>query len=387
MIQRITEELYFDDGSRRYHKAPGEPEKVIGEAGKWYVFELCCKREQMGEIPVDQCWMELVSVYGQRNRTARNREVIIAYFWALCMKNLTVLEDDVQESYILARLLPHVRSHGSRRVLADAILTDPNRVGINKRDLIKQLDTDLARHHYKEMELGEFRDATAKVLEMPIYDQDVWNEYHKYADEILGEGRQALQRHGTDGIAVPLERWQQWMKSVGRHRGREDEKRALDILSYECRAALHRCYSAVWCDLLLHLADKYSMSEESIRFHRLWHLDQCQKSNSPEAYFHLFHGHIFALHPGSGLFMQTKTGCELIGQWLANPESRPAFQRLLHGLCLAMGDYARRSDLASTLRTKDAAFVTGYNLEEEEASQVKKSKHRRLPGVRDDFDN
>jgi hypothetical protein len=128
------------------------------------------------------------------------------------------------------------------------------------------------------------------------------------------------------------------------------------------------------------------MTAESIAFHRLWHLDQCQESDRCDAYFHLFHGHVFALHPGTGMFMQTKTGSEMIGEWLAAPESTTSFGRLLYGLCTAMADYARRSDVASTLRSKEAGFATGYDLEAEEESRVSKTKHRRLPGVRSDSD-
>ena len=86
------------------------------------------------------------------------------------------------------------------------------------------------------------------------------------------------------------------------------------------------------------------------------------------------------------MFVQTKTGSELIGQWLMAPESKAAFGRLLYGLCVAMADYARRNDLASMLRSKEAGFITGYDLEVEEARQVSKTQHRRLPGVREDVD-
>ena len=91
--------------------------------------------------------------------------------------------------------------------------------------------------------------------------------------------------------------------------------------------------------------------------------------------------------PGTGLFVQMKTGSELIGQWLAEPQSKATFHRLLYGLCTAMADYARRSDLASTLRSKDANFVTGHDLAAEEASQVHKTKQRRLPGARPEADD
>ncbi len=386
MSVRFTEELFLDDGCRRFHQVPGQPGKLVVEGGKWYSFELCRKRAQMGEVSIDQWWMDIASVYGQRNRVARNRDVMIAYFWGLCVKNLTVFDDGVQESYILARLLPHVRGYGSRRVLADAVLTLPGRIGTKKQDLIEQLDTELDKHRSEEMDIVKFRDETAKTLGPADYEEAIWDRYRKFQEELLGEGKQALQRLGPDGIQIPLQRWQDWMRSIGRHRGHEEEKLVLDILSYECRAALHRCYSAAWCDLLPHLIQKYSLTAASTRFHTLWHLDQCQESNSAEAYFHLFHGHVFALHPATGIFVQTRTGSELIGEWLAAPESSTAFGRLLYGLFIATADYARRSDFTRTLRSKDATFVTGFDLESEEEEQSSKTRHRRLPGVRPDSD-
>ena len=182
----------------------------------------------------------------------------------------------MQESYILARYFPSA-GHGSRRVLADAILTDPRRLGIKKQDLIKQLDAELAKHRDKEMEIVEFRDATGKFLGPAEYDEAVWDRYRKFAQKSFWgrDGRRCSVRVRM-AFKCLCSDGRSGCRSIGRHRGHEEEKLVLDILSYECRAALHRCYSAVWCDLLPHLANKYSMTDESVTFHRFWHLDQCQ---------------------------------------------------------------------------------------------------------------
>ena len=192
MVDVSTERLFLDDGQRRFREVPGEPGKWIVDAGMHYSFELCRKRTDMGGIPIDQWWMNVASVYGRGNR-ARNRDVIIAYFWSLCIKNVTILEDGVQDSYILARLLPYVRGHGSRRVLLDAILTEPGRLEIKKQDLIKQLDEELDKHRGTEMEIVEFRDTTGKFPGPAEYSDTVWGRYRTFADELLGEGRQAIQ--------------------------------------------------------------------------------------------------------------------------------------------------------------------------------------------------
>jgi len=142
------------------------------------------------------------------------------------------------------------------------------------------------------------------------------------------------------------------MKSIGRRNGHAVEKQVLDVLSFEARAAFHQCYSAVWCDLLPHLARKYDMDEKSQTFHRFWHLQQREPSDDPKHDFYLFHGHMFALHSAAGDFVSTKTGAELMGQWLTEGGDGPAFRRLLHGLLVAMHDYARRMQLQSILRKK-----------------------------------
>jgi hypothetical protein len=161
----------------------------------------------------------------------------------------------------------------------------------------------------------------------------------------------------------------------------------IDILSLECRAALNRCYLAVWCLLLPHLANRYQLSEESIAFHRFWHLDQCQPTNDHGGLFHLFHGHTFALHPGAGLLLLTKTGSELMGQWLTKPVAGHAFERLLHAMCTAMGKYSEFANAIKILHKKDSASVTDWNLETAIADEEHRSHRRCLRGVRDDFDD
>ena len=43
-------------------------------------------------------------------------------------------------------------------------------------------------------------------------------------------------------------------------------KTAMNILSYEARAAVHRCYSCVWSDLIPALARQYNLSAATVRF-------------------------------------------------------------------------------------------------------------------------
>ncbi len=95
----------------------------VGEQG--FTFRLCRKAEPLGPVKVDHWWMRTTELYGQRTQRRRqggNHAAVTAAFWALCRQGDGPLERDVQESYLLARLLPDVRSQGSRRVVADACL-------------------------------------------------------------------------------------------------------------------------------------------------------------------------------------------------------------------------------------------------------------------------
>ena len=234
------------------------------------------------------------------------------------------------------------------------------------------------------MDIKKFRDVTATVLGPPQYDANVQDAYKRMAEPLLARGRDALGRWGEVGVEAPLQEWRHCMGSIGRHRGHETEKKVLDIISFETRAALHRCYSATWCELLPHLAKKYNMTPESQAFHRLWHLDQCLPTDDPDVRFHLFHGHVFGLHPASGLFATTSTGAELIGDWLQDPKSEGPFQRLLHGISIATASYAGWRETCATLRTRDAALVTNVDVEALAGARASQSDRRRLRPVQDD---
>ncbi len=351
MIKNITEELVVDTESGGVIILD-QPDRC---AARRFQFDLCQKRTVLGDVNIDQFWMHQHGLYGERNQESRNRRAIIDYFWALCMRHGTILEQAVRESYLLAELLPYARSNGSRRVFADATLTRPEHMGERNEEVVAELERLLQASRDKELSKIAFRDHTANLLGPPEYEPQVWERYGQFCRELFEDASQALLRADREAVSIVVGRWAEKMRTIGRRGGHELEKEVLDIMSYECRAALHRAYSAVWCGLLPHLADKYEISGESLAFHRFWHLDQCEESNQPdEAYFHLFHGHIFALHPACGAFMLTRTGPELVGEWLKDLESETTFPRLLHGLFVAMHHYAGRNQVYAFLRKKES---------------------------------
>jgi hypothetical protein len=327
--------------------------------------------------------MKISTVYGQRNRSAANQSAMIECWWAFCWKYATVLEEAVQESFILAHLLPYARGNGSRRVLADAIPTRSKKLEADKATVAAELEQYLQGSRDEEFDLQAFRDATANAIGPPIYGDEVWQCYKRLAQDLLGQGCEALQHDWRKGLEVALKIWKDWMKSIGRRRGHEVEKDVLDILSYECRAALHRCYSHVWDHLSFYLAKKHGLTTESVMFHRFWHLDQQMQSNLGEkANFHLFHGHVFALHPAGGNFMLTESGQQLMGQWLSDPRSAATYQRLLHGLAVAVHQYAVRNGVYAELRKKQPQSFGGLELQGIEQQELVRKQRRRVTARR-----
>lgn len=377
-MQRITEEFYFDDETRLFRFHPAKKNGYVMEAGRYFSFEFCRKSTDFGGTPVDQFWLALDSIYGRRGVQPRNYEVLIELYWAQCMQALTVFDDDTVDSFILAKLLPYFRRHGSRRIFDDAILTSSRRPGERKYDLVRQLDLQLATSRHGTLDLETFHRKTNALLGRPDLSAEAEACYHELAEELLEEGRAAIGRWGPkDGIQASISKLEHWMRTFARRSGHEDRKLALDMLSYEARAAVHRCYSSVWYLVLDRLTQKYELDEASVQFHRLMHFDIQLPSNVPGARFHLFHGHVFGLHPGLSVFLRTRTGGELIGDYLrGNGGDRP-LRQLLNGFCTALADYYVRSDEIAAARKRSSRDLKFEDLEEVAADQTKGRGRRR----------
>lgn len=358
MARKTTEELYLYDGRRRMTQHVAVPNSILLEGGFHYSFELHRKLANFGDIPVEQFWMHQNSLYGREGTNPRNYDVTIEYYRALCRQAGTDSDDEVLDSYILAKMLPYVRRNGSRRVFNDSILTSPQHVGERSSDLIAELETQLqsGSSRGEGLDLVSFQRRTIDLLGHPEFSEAVQEQYRILTAELLGRGRRAVRMFGKSGLTTPIATIRRWKGTFARRRGNEERKLALDALCYECRAAMHRCYSATWFQLLTHLERKYDLDHATVQFHRLMHFDQMFPSDRPDARFHLFHGHIFALHPGLGLFMQTPTGRRLIGDYLRTDEDGP-FRRLLYGFWLALIDYDSRSERYRFARSQQGQTV------------------------------
>lgn len=337
-----------------------------------FSLELCRKPALFDDVNVDQFWMPTSSVYGQAKRRSQNYESIVDLFWSVCVAAGDI-EDDVCDSFILAKLLPLARSKGSRRVFYDSKL---RLVGKRLHSAIAELDEQLAGCRDVECNVEQFHRGTAIALGSQEWAQAIRDKYIQMTGELFSESREALRRCGNDNPGSALRQWQKWMNSLGRHKGHEMEKLILDVLSYECRAAIHRCYSATWCLLLPFLTTEYELSPESQVFHQLWHLDLCSRPDGEAARFHLFHGHVFALHPAIAMFVVTKTGSTLLGAYLRNPKDQHAYGRLLNGIMLAANAYAiERASIADSRRkTPKSASI---DLESLSQKRIRRDRRRR----------
>ena len=356
----------------------------LARLGTRFPFELCRKQTQLGELPIDQWWMRKRGLYGERGEDSPNRQAVVDLYWALCLIDGSAMTDrGPQESYILATLLPHARSGGSRRVFADASLTrDDENEDLDRVQIVAQLESMLKTSKTEGIDVLQFYGQTGNVLGPPEYGEQVWNCYREYAEELLGDTCSVLYRSETDGLQLALDRWREKLSKIGRRSGHAMEKSVLDILSYECRAAFHRCYSAVWLRLLEQLAAEHNLSDESVLFHRLWHLDQVIPSNeTADANIHMFHGHVFGLHPAAGDFICTRTGSELTGEMLLAPSDTKTHERFLHGMLIAIYDYARRNQVCKELRKKEPDLAPDIGAIE--GQQVQRRSGRRPSGRRD----
>ena len=315
---------------------------VMMEAGQQYrsthSFDLLRQPLDLGVCRIDQWWIERNKLYPTRGRSAPMYTRIVDAFWDQCRAASTDRDSEIQESYLLAMLLPHIRDQGAGTVFRDAV---PHRRSAKSRKAESAEELDLLLSQSAQaVDVEVFHRFTSDTLGPPEYPQAVVDHYDEMVEHLLAPARQHLDNADDDAAVSGLtQRWLKWKSTIGRHSGKDDMKRVLDMLSYESKAAFHRAYSAVWTQLIRVLERNHGLDRIGARFHRFWQLDQTQVSAEYHTqYAHLFHGHIFSLHPASATFMQTPTGRRLAGDWLLD-DSQANYERLVCGLMVACSHY------------------------------------------------
>ena len=360
----------------------GAPHVVYGDVPApedHLTFTLNRKALKLNGIEFEQWWMNQKSVYPTRNRKAGNFNALLNYWWQSCVAHQSNISDSVCESLLLANLLPKTRSNGSRRVLLDSVLKAGKKS--DRKLKLDNLENMLSMTFEDEKSILEFSRDTGRMLGPPDFPKEISSAYKAFTGELLQPAVQELQSGDLSRAhSLANKSWLSWQKKFGRRANKKDEKLAIDMVSYEARAAVHRCYSHAWEAITNWIVMNQEDSGESFVFHRLWHLDLFWPSEEyGDRSFHLFHGHILGLHPATNLFIQTPTGKRLLANWLnvtssgwefsSKPES-PELRRLLNGLLIAVNDYVIHHSDSNFERSSKSARVPSALLDSSEVESA-----------------
>jgi hypothetical protein len=297
-------------------------------------FELCFRPSvPLGNATIGQWWMPITPLYGQRSkeRPGKNHRALVRSYWATVVERGEAQVRSAQETYLLAALVPNVRSEGSKTIFDDSFPSQPNPAALRKA--VEPLQKALQLERDKTLSREQFHLKSLEVLGRTEFPPGVEEQYEVLVNSLLDEPIRLLMR-GDQDIAV-AKLFDLWKAFLNRRRHTENERIVLDVLSYEARTALHATYSVAWQRLLRGLYQGGELDEATARFMMFWHLDK-RDSNTGVS---LFHGHVFGLHPALGPFLMTACGQELLGAWLADSESVPTLGAVLHGVYVALCHY------------------------------------------------
>ena len=315
---------------------------TVGEAQ--FSVPLFRKRLELGPAVVDHYWLNTSLLYGQRKSRSSIPTQIHQVYRAICQLDGAFEESDTRETYLLAALLPRMRANGSRRVFADAHLKlsrDDRNLALCDLDALVRTDDGSA--------IGSItfaRSIWGSLGRSDLTKQEV-SSYETICGELLEQPARLLMQDEMASLKLLNANWDSLQRRFGRRGHADEQKSALDVLSYEARAAFHRCYSALWCYLLPALIERFSLSEVTQRFTQLWHFEH---GNDSSARFRVFHGGIFALHPATANLIQTESGKLIIGNFVADPASEDNNSRLLHAVLVATHHYASLRDERNLIR-------------------------------------
>jgi hypothetical protein len=165
-------------------------------------FPLCGKQIELGGMAIPQFWMDRRKLFPERNKPAPLYRTLVEYWWAQAWHQGHGTEVAVQDKYILANLLPYIRAHGSRRVIADAAL-----LGRRTRHATADLEQMLIASRKEGMSATEFRDKTADAIGPTQPDAAFAETYDMMTQELLASGRKALATHSEPRLSQPITLW------------------------------------------------------------------------------------------------------------------------------------------------------------------------------------
>ena len=319
--------------------------EVLTSRGGEFAFTLHRKcNELWGDVLSEQRWMSIPGIYGNGSKKNPNTEKIVEHYWS-CIRDHVCSPDyeDAVERYLQANVLPVHRSNRGARVFLDSI---PGKAGL--RDSINILNGLIAQcrgQTFSEEELSQHTVQLLRSDEIPAYCRPtsplLQQLYHRFHSELLDDPKTVLMRGEAErAIEMVRDKWTSLRRKYARRAGFPMEKTALDMLSYENKAAFHHCYSNVWENLIPQLEEKYSWNEATVLFHKFWHFAPHLRDGGGE--YTPFHGHVFGLHPGCGWMIRTDSGQQLIINWLNDFRNPTLYQRVLYGFWVSINHYVSR---------------------------------------------
>jgi hypothetical protein len=339
--------------------------ETLFAGGLGFAFSLCAKPEEFAGISIAHFWMDTRSIYGQRNTPAVNLRPMADYFWMRCLLERRHTHPAQQEIYLLALLCPHVRSHGGNRVVAES---RARRSASTKREQVDALEALLKtsprtrKGESDQLTMQQFHQRTEAILGSS-YGVAELAAYREICAELFDDTLRRTMEVRMPDEALALARWNSLNNRFGRRSRRPHLRKALDVLSHEARAAVRRCYSCVWNDLIPQVASERNLPKASIQFLKLMHLEHILPPHvgaDTEPPTNLFRGHVLSLHPATGLLLQTPTGRRLMGEYLAGEtaeECLAPFQRLLRAVEISLYAYTgHRADMRRLKRPQDAGL-------------------------------
>jgi hypothetical protein len=351
---------------------------LLQAAGLPFAFPLLQSNWQLDEIAFRFFQLDTPTIYGDRRRDVSVNQTLANYFIARCFEEGQHESVNKQETFLLARLAPFMRAHGSRRFLPDSrgtyLIGDRQRA---RTRAVRKLTDYLECTQGKTTTLAEFSDSTKKHLDQKgtvqqglDYARHKWKVLHH---DVL----QAAWNAPEQGVDQAVNRWRKLTK---RRHFDQDERFALDAFAYEARAAVRRCYATMWRDAVNELRRKINLDDNEYRLHLLMHCELPVKYISPAKWQSAFHGHIFGLHPASELLLCTQLGRRLIKDVAMAEKPNGSFERFLYGLNLALhqwhGDYVGQRDSRRKAPQNESSIGS---LEELEANQHRVKKKRKPP--------
>ncbi len=151
-----------------------------------YPFDLHHRAVELGNVKIRQFWMDLGTLYDARPDGSVNAWSTVQYFWDLCRRYGTQGDRSVQESYLLARLLPFNRPAGSNRILCDA---RQRAVGLvarqDREESVREIDRLLAADRWSTRSMRCFRERTAGALGLPDVSNGVREKYQSFLAELF----------------------------------------------------------------------------------------------------------------------------------------------------------------------------------------------------------